>query len=59
MMAFTFEGYFVQDDGAVIVWVADEIIDIAVSDPARLVRPHEIVRLLDLKVHGGGEGLQA
>jgi hypothetical protein len=55
MMAFTFEGYFVQEDGAVIVWVGDEIIDIAARDPSHLVRPREIVRLLDLKVHGGAD----
>jgi hypothetical protein len=55
MMAFTFEGYFVQNDGAVILWIADEIIDIAVLDPADLVRPHEIVQLLRLNVHGGAE----
>jgi hypothetical protein len=59
MMAFTFEGYFVQDDGAVILWVADEIFDIAVVDPVQLLRPHEIVQLLGLKIHGGAEKFQA
>jgi hypothetical protein len=55
MMAFTFEGYFVQDDGAVVLWVGDDIIDIAARDPTQLLRPHEIVQLLHLKVHGGAD----
>jgi hypothetical protein len=59
MMAFTFEGYFVQDDGAVILWVGDEVIDIAARNPAQLSRPHEIVQLLHLKIHGGAENLHA
>jgi len=59
MMAFTFEGYFVQDDGAVILWVADDIIDIAVRDPDQLRRPQEIVQLLHLTVHGGADEDQA
>jgi hypothetical protein len=59
MMAFAFEGYFVQDDGGVVLWVADEIIDIAARDPAHLLRPQEIAQLLDLKVHHGAEKFQA
>ena len=59
MMAFTFEGYFVQDDGAVILWIADDIIDIAVRDPDQLRRPKEIVQLLHLTVHGGADEDQA
>ena len=55
MMAFTFEGYFVPNDGAVILWVADEIIDIAAREEAQLSRPREITQLLDLKVFGNGE----
>jgi len=59
MMAFTFEGYFVPNDGAVILWVADEIIDIAAREEAQLSRPREIAQLLDLKVFGDGEKLGA
>ncbi len=59
MMAFTFQGHFVQDDGAVILWVADGIVDLAARDPAQLLRPQEIVQLLDLEVHGGAEKFQA
>ena len=59
MMAFTFEGYFVQNDGAVILWVADETIDVAVMDPVHLRRPHEIARVLNLEVHGGAERYEA
>jgi hypothetical protein len=53
MMAYTFEGYFVQEDGRVILWVADEVIDIAVADHRRLEGPSDIVRLPDLKVIDG------
>jgi hypothetical protein len=53
MMAYTFEGYFVQGDGKVVLWVADEVIDIAAADMLSLERPSDIVRLLGLKVIGG------
>jgi hypothetical protein len=59
MMAFTFEGYFVQDDGDIILWVGDDIIDIAARNQAHLFVPHEIVQLLHLKVYGGVENVPA
>lgn len=53
MMAFTFEGYFVQADAEVILWMGDDIIDIAALKPGSLTAPREAVELLELKVHGG------
>jgi hypothetical protein len=53
MQAYTFEGYFVQNDGTVVLWVADGVIDIAAAGRANLERPSDIVRQLGLRVVGG------
>jgi hypothetical protein len=46
MLAFTFEGYFVQEDGEVVVWLADEAVEIRSLSPERLAGPRGIVSLL-------------
>lgn len=49
MLAFTFEGYLVADDGKTIIWVADEVVDIRAAAPADLDRARDIVRTLRLE----------
>ena len=53
MMAYTFEGYFVQQARGVIIWVADEIIDVAVSNRSLLAGPSAAIRTLGLRIVGG------
>jgi hypothetical protein len=49
MLAFTFEGYFIQDTGDVIVWAADEILDIRAKDPDTLTHLREVLEPLRLR----------
>ena len=48
MLAFTFEGFFVQEDGSVIIWVADEVVEIRTRTPDLLTQPRDIVRTLGI-----------
>jgi hypothetical protein len=49
MFAFIFQGYVVQADSAVIVWVADGVVDIRARDSSRLAGARDIVRTLGIK----------
>jgi hypothetical protein len=49
MMAYTFEGYFVQANGRVILWAADGVIDLAAADHADLITPTQAIEALRLE----------
>ena len=49
MFAFIFQGYFVRRDGNVIVWVADEVVEIRSSSREDLAGPQEVIRTLGLQ----------
>jgi hypothetical protein len=53
MMAYTFEGYFIQQDRQVIIWLADGIVDVAVSNRPLLAGPSAAIRTLGLRIVGG------
>jgi hypothetical protein len=55
MMAYTFEGYFVQADGKALIWVADDLVEVASIDESALGVPCDVVSMLDLKVYGAHE----
>jgi len=50
MMAYTFEGYFVQADGQALICVADDVIEVGAMDGRALIVPADAVSTLELKV---------
>jgi hypothetical protein len=44
LMAFNFEGYFVETDGLSVIWSGDEVMEIHTRDQARA---HELHRTLE------------
>jgi hypothetical protein len=52
MLAYTFEGYLVQDDGQDVIWIADEVVDVYSANLGRIRSVNEIVDTLGLHMIG-------
>jgi hypothetical protein len=49
MMAYTFQGYLVREDGRLVVWFGDDVVDIEAAEAADLEPGHRMAEMLDLR----------